>query len=553
VSIPAGPRRTVDRRLLRFGRPARRFLAVAVALGLAGATLTVAQAALLAGIVADAVGGSGLGDLSAPMTGLLVVTGLRAVVAWGTEIAAHHSAAGTRSALRRALLRNVVARRGAGIDAGALAAAAGRGLEALDDYFARYLPQAALAVAVPVFVLGWMLHLDVWSVVIVMVTLPLIPLFAALIGSATRARVRRRWGAFTALSAGFLEAVRSLPTLKVFGRSREAVDRFADLAERHRTETMGTLRVAFLSALALELAATISVAVVAVAAGLRVLDGSLDLEPALAVLILAPEAYLPLRRLAAEFHAAAEGVEAAAQILDTLEERRPAPSGRAPVPARPARITLDGISVTHPGRSRPALEAVSLSIEPGEYIALVGPSGSGKSTLLSVLLGFRRPDAGRVTVAGTPLLDLDADEWLAGLAWLPQSPHLFAGTIAQNLRFGRPGADEAQMSAALAAAAADFVWDLPAGIDTGIGERGARLSAGERSRIALARALIRSAPLLLLDEPTAHLDPLTEIAVLDALDERRGSGTIVIAAHRKQVAARADRVIRIGPPGEPGR
>jgi thiol reductant ABC exporter CydD subunit len=545
VSPTVEPRRAVDRRLLRFGRPARGFLIGAVALGLAAAALTVTQAALLAHVIAAAVGGTPPADLTAPLAWILGVAALRAAVSCATEIIAHHSASGTRSALRRSLLEAAVARRGDDLDPGALAAAAGRGIDALDDYFARYLPQAALAVLVPGFVLGWMFHLDVWAVVIVAATLPLIPIFAALIGSATRARVRRRWDAFTALSAGFVEAVRSLPTLKVFGRSREAVDRFTGLAEKHRSETMGTLRVAFLSALALELAATISVAVVAVAVGLRVLDGGLELEPALAVLILAPEAYLPLRRLAAEFHAASEGVAAAAQVLDEIEAVPPAPTGNESVPETPGAIRLDGVTVTLPGRTAPALDRLTLEITPGEYLALAGPSGSGKSTALAVLLGFTLPSDGRVTVGGTPLADLDAEQWLARIAWLPQSPRLFAGTIADNVRFGRPEADDAAVRAALEAASAGFVFDLPAGPDTPIGEDGARLSAGERSRLALARALVRAAPLLLLDEPTAHLDPITEMAVLDTLDALRGRCTIVLAVHREHVIARADRVVRL--------
>jgi len=522
------------------------FLAGTVVLGLAGAALAIVRALLLARIIAGAFAGDGPAALAPHLAGLAGVAAASALAAWATEVSAHHSAAGVKSALRRALLQRVAERESAGERAGALAAAAGRGIEALDAYFSRYLPQMALAVAVPAFVLGWMFPLDPLAAVIVVVTLPLIPIFGALVGRVTRARTARRWQAFSDLSAGFLDSLRALPTLKVFGRSRDAVTAFAALAERHRRETMGTLRVAFLSALVLELAATISVAVVAVAVGLRVLDGGLALQAGITVLILAPEAYLPPRRLAAEFHAAAEGVEAAGAILDSLEGAAPAASpGAAPAPSRPAPIEIRGLTVAFPGRPAPALDRVSLRIEEGDYLALAGPSGSGKSTVLAVLLGLAPMASGEVRVGGQSLAGTDLAAWRRRLAWLPQQPRLFHGTVADNVRFGAPDAGDEAVARALEEAAAGFVADLPRGIDTPVGEGGARLSAGERARVALARALVRRAPLLLLDEPTAHLDPLTEMAVLDALDRLRGSCTIVVVAHREAVAARAGRVLRL--------
>ncbi len=521
------------------------FLAGTVVLGLAGAALAIIRALLLARIIAGAFDGEGPAGLAPYLAGLAGVAAASALAAWATEVSAHHSAAGIKSALRLALLRRVAEREGAGERAGALAAAAGRGIEALDAYFSRYLPQMALAVAVPAFVLGWMFPLDPLAAVIVLVTLPLIPVFGALVGRVTRARTARRWQAFSDLSAGFLDSLRSLPTLKVFGRSRDAVAAFAALADRHRRETMGTLRVAFLSALVLELAATISVAVVAVAVGLRVLDGSLALQAGMTVLILAPEAYLPPRRLAAEFHAAAEGVEAAGAILDSLEGEAPAAASGAPAPSRPTPIEIHDLTVAFPGRPTPALDRVSLRIEEGDYLALAGPSGSGKSTVLAVLLGLAPIASGEVRIAGRSLAGIDLAAWRRRLAWVPQQPRLFHGTVADNVRFGAPDAGDEAVARALEEAAAGFVADLPQGIDTPVGEGGARLSAGERARVALARALVRRAPLLLLDEPTAHLDPLTEMAVLDALDRLRGSCTIVVVAHRQAVAARAGRVLRL--------
>jgi len=544
VRLPAGSRRAVDLRLFRIGPSPRCSLAASAAIGLVSTALVIAQALLLAHIIAGAFHGSGLDDLTTPLDLLLAVAAGRAVLAWGSEVVAHRSGAGVQSALRRAALSRAIENTAG--NPGAIAAAAGRGIEALQAYFGRFVPALILAAIAPAAVVGCMFPLDLWSGVIVLVTLPLIPVFAALIGAATRARVARRWQAFTDLSAGFVEAVRALPTLKVFGRSREHLAVFTELADRHRRETMGTLRLAFVSALALELVATISVAVVAVAVGLRVLGGGLELEAALAVLILAPEAYLPLRRVAAGFHSAAEGVEAASRLLDDIEARAtsPAPSGTA-VPSAPVPIVLDTVSVSFAGRDTPALDGVSLRVEPGEYLAVAGPTGSGKSTMLGLILGLVARDRGGIEIDGVAIEDIDLPALRRSMAWVPQDPHLFAGSIADNVRFGRPEADEHEVRTALERAAAGFVRDLPAGIHTAVGELGARFSAGERTRIALARALVRRAPLLLLDEITAHLDPLTELTILDALDDLRHGCTIVAVAHRPALAARADRVLHL--------
>jgi ATP-binding cassette subfamily C protein CydD len=307
---------------------------------------------------------------------------------------------------------------------------------------------------------------------------------------------------------------------------------------------MGALRVAFLSALVLELAATISVAVVAVAVGLRVLDGGLALEPALLVLVLAPEAYLPLRRVAAEFHGAAEGAEAVDRILAEVdrpqthrrETRRPS--------SLPGAVELRSVTVRRTGRGE-VLHDVDLSVAPGEHVAIVGPSGSGKSTVLRLVLGLDAPDGGEVLVGGVPLDQIDREDWLRHVGWQGQDPHLFDGTVADNVRFASPEASDAAVDDALEAAGAGFVSDLPLGRDTPIGERGALLSAGERARVALARALVRRPAVLLLDEPTAHLDPAAEAAVAATLDALRGRATIITVAHRPALAVRADRVVRL--------
>ncbi len=534
--------RPLDRRLWRLGRQARRFAAAVVVLGVVEAGLVVTRAALLAGIVADAFAGARLPDLDGRLLWLVAIAAAAAATAWLTETAAHRASAGVKHRLRLALLDRVAGGGRLGAHSGDLAAAVGRGIDGLDGWFSRYVPALGLAIAVPAVVIVRIAGADLLSAAIILVTLPLIPVFGALVGAAARPRAARQWRAFSELSSGMLETVRALPTLKVFGRSAEA--RIDALAERHRRETMGALRVAFLSALVLELAATISVAVVAVAVGLRVLDAGLALEPALLVLILAPEAYLPLRRVAAEFHGAAEGAAAVDQIMEVLDAPAALREGTRPPPPLPAALELRSVSVVRPGRGA-VLHDVDLVVGAGEHVAIVGPSGSGKTTLLGVILGLVTPDSGAVLVGGVPLREIDRDAWLRSVGWVGQDPHLFDGTVADNVRFADPAASDRRVGEALEGAAAGFVADLPQGRDTPIGERGILLSAGERARVALARALIREAPLLVLDEPTAHLDPVAEAAVMATLDGLRGRVTVISVAHRTALAARADRVIRL--------
>ena len=351
------------------------------------------------------------------------------------------------------------------------------------------------------------------------------------------------------LAGHFLDVVAGLPTLKVFGRAKAQAALIREITERYRRAAIGTLRITFLSSLILELVATISVALVAVAIGLRLLSGALDLRTALFVLVLAPEAYLPLRQLGANYHASAEGMAAAEQVFEVLEAPA-APHGTRtdfPDPAL-AGLTVEGLRVSYPGRSEPALDDVSLTVKEGEVLALVGPSGCGKSTLLSVLLGLVTPELGEIRVGDVDLAELDLDAWRARLAWVPQRPHLFKASIAQNVRLGRSDAStDAVWDALSAAGLTETVRSLPQGLDTVLGDRGAGLSAGERQRIALARAFLRDAPLLLLDEPTANLDGQTERDVARTIRRLAEGRTVVLVAHRPALIAVADRVLSLGP------
>ncbi|MFD8821097.1 thiol reductant ABC exporter subunit CydD [Streptomyces sp. NPDC059605] len=545
----------IDPRLLRHARATRLFLAAVVALGAVGAGLVIVQAMLIAEVVVGGFeDGLTVSGLRTPLILLAAVALGRALVSWLTELAAYRTGAAVKSELRGRLLDRA-AELGPGWlgdqRTGSLVTLATRGVDALDDYFARYLPQLGLAVIVPVAVLARIVTEDWVSAAIIVVTLPLIPLFMVLIGWATQSRMDRQWRLLSRLSGHFLDVVAGLPTLKVFGRAKAQAESIRTITAQYRGATLRTLRIAFLSSFALELLATLSVALVAVTIGMRLVHGELDLYTGLVVLILAPEAYLPIRQVGAQYHAAAEGLSAAEEIFAVLETE-PRTGGTAPVP-RSLRLELEGVTVRHEGRTAPSLDRASLVVEEGETVALVGPSGSGKSTLLDVVLGFTEPDEGRVRVGGVELADLAPERWRERIAWVPQRPYLFAGTIAENVRLARPGADDAAVAAALRDAGAhDFVAELPDGARTLLGEDGAGLSAGQRQRLALARAFLADRPLLLLDEPTASLDGETETGIVEAVRRLAAGRTVLLVVHRPALLSVADRVVALTP-GTPRR
>ena len=559
----------VDRRLLRHARAARGYLITAVGLGLVATVLILAQAGLLARALATAARTSpGAAPLWGTLLALVGVVAARAAVSYGGEVAALRAAATVKSQLRRSLAARALRLGPAwlgGQQTGEITALATRGLDGLDPYFARYVPQLILAVAVPIAVLARVAAADWISALIIAMTLPLIPLFAVLVGWHTKARTQRQWRLLATLAGHFLDVVEGLPTLKIFGRAKAQEEVIGKVTGEYRATTMSALRVAFLSAFVLELAASVATALVAVEVGLRLLYGHMGYQTALLVLLLTPEAFLPLRSVSAQFHASMEGSAAAGRVLEILDTepgtapsggpRDPVPAGGPPAaPARPAapadlraeEVTLSGVTVTYPGRRRPVLDEVSLTIRPGERILLTGPSGAGKSTLLALLLGIVRPDAGTIQAGGAGLTPADDDRWRGQIAWVPQHPHLFAGRVADNIALGQPDASpEAIRQAARLAGAAEFIEALPGGYDAVLGERALRLSAGQRQKIALARAFLRDAPLLLLDEPAAHLDPASTRRVAEALETVLAGRTVVLVSHGPGLAAVASRVIRL--------
>ncbi|MFJ4949648.1 thiol reductant ABC exporter subunit CydD [Streptomyces sp. NPDC088760] len=538
----------IDPRLLRYARATRLFLVAMIGLGAVGAGLVIAQAMLVAEIVVGAFQhGQSAAELRTPLLLLAAVAVGRAVVAWLTELAAHRASAAVKSELRgRMLDRAAVLGPGwlSGQRTGSLVTLATRGVDALDDYFSRYLPQLGLAVVVPVAVLARIVTEDWVSAAIIVGTLPLIPVFMMLIGWATQSRMDRQWRLLSRLSGHFLDVVAGLPTLKVFGRAKAQAASIQRITGEYRQATLRTLRIAFLSSFALELLATLSVALVAVTIGMRLVHGEMDLYTGLVILVLAPEAYLPLRQVGAQYHAAAEGLAAAEEIFSVLETPVPVPgTGAVPTGA----VAFEGVTVRYPGRASDAVTGVSFTVQPGETVALVGPSGAGKSTLLSVLLGFVGPTEGRVRIGGADLAGLDLAEWRSRIAWVPQRPHLYAGTIAENVRLARPEADDDAVRRALRDAGAwEFVAGLPEGTDTVLGEDGAGLSAGQRQRLALARAFLADRPVLVLDEPTAALDGATEGDVVAAVRRLAVGRTVLLVVHRPALLGVADRVVRLG-------
>ena len=620
--------RPLDPRLLRHARATRTFLILSVLLGACSAVLIVMQGFLLANAIWYVIqDGATVDYLLGRIVGWLVaIAVIRGLLAWASEAVGHRSAAAAISQLRLQVVSQALAR-GTALPVGELTTLVTRGVSALDGYFARYLPQLVLAVLVPLIAGVAILTQDPLAALIVALTVPLIPVFMTLIGKATQSKVDRQWATLGTLSGHFLDVVAGLPTLKVFNRAKAQEQALRSVGERYRDTTMGVLRVSFLSSLVLELLATLSVAVIAVAIGLRLVRGELDLQTGLTVLILAPEVYLPLRLVGTHFHAAADGVAAAERMFELIEVE-PEATGTATVDLGGSTIRIRDLAVRY--GDRPALGPVDLDVRPGRITALVGPSGCGKSTVLGVLLGevrpphaevtgsveivsagrarrdqttdpaatrrARRADAGRAdagrarrdqttdpeatgrasradagradagrarrdqttdpAAAGqsrptTPtasrpvaLTDLDPTQWRAQLGWVPQRPTMLAGTVADNVRFGRSGFSDTVVAAALTDAGLPPA-TLRDGLATPLSDSGGT-SVGQARRIALARALLSRPALLLLDEPSAAMDAATEAAIVATLARLRETGTgALVVTHRTAVLGAADDVIEL--------
>ncbi len=531
-------------------RAVRHLVTADVATGIVMAILVLLQATLLARVIARSFDGASLDDVSRDLALLVLVSLGRGLLAWAFEVMGRRGAIAVLSQLRLELVETRLRRDPTALDgaeSAELAAVAVQGIDPLEVYFGRFLPQVVLAFVVPVAVLAWVARIDLTSALVMLITLPLVPVFMVLIGRYTERKTRARAEALALLANRFLDVVRGLPTLRAYNRSRAQADSIAVVGEEYRATTMKTLRVAFLSGAVLELAATLGIALVAVTVGVRLVEGGIGFEAALLVLLLAPELYLPLRTLAAQYHASADGVAVAERLLELTEESAPTPAPRTPLPAGDgAVVRLEAVSYTYPARPRVVLDEVDLELRRGETVALVGPSGSGKSTVAAIVLGLAEPTGGRVLREGSEGGNGDIAAWRRRVAWVPQRATIFTGSVADNIRLGEPGADDEHVQAAARLAGADdFIERLPGGYAAIVGDGGRTLSAGEGQRLALARAFLRDARLVVLDEPTANLDPANAEAVAGAMHRLAGGRTVLVIAHRPELAETADRIVRL--------
>lgn len=531
----------LEPRLVARSRTVRWHLVTSVGLGMATAVLIIAVSWLIADAVARRFEGQPV--LAIPVA-IAVAFGLRAAISWGHAVISERAAVRVKAELRNEVVQDLLdpRRQGSRPSSSRLMTLLGPGLDAFDGYVGRFLPQLGLAVVVPPVVIVVIAWVDLLSAVTIILTMPLIGLFMVLIGTLTRDRVERRWQAMERLGRHFADVLDGLVVLRVFGRRQE--EGLRHIGVRHRNESMKALRLAFLSSLVLELFSTIAVALVAVSIGLRMLEGQVGLQDAMFVLLLAPEAYLPVRRVGMLFHDSTEGATATIEVLDLLDH--PRHRGSQPVPAGPLNIAINDVTVRHAGRTQPALQVENEHIAAGEFVALTGPSGAGKSTLLAVLLGMQAPDSGDISVNGVPLSEIDVTKWRERVAWVPQVPAILAGTVADNVTMGAAETDRADTNRHVRRALTFAGLTMPA--ERQLTENGGNISAGERRRIGIARAIyavnVKKAELLVADEPTAGLDQEIEIEILASLSEL--SITMIVVAHRAETIAAADRVISLG-------
>ncbi|MCA2003032.1 MAG: thiol reductant ABC exporter subunit CydD [Chloroflexi bacterium] len=537
----------MHRRLLSLTRSVRVSFALTILAGFFTGLLTIWQAWQMSGVINEVfLQKRGLSQVLAPLTFILAAIGGRTLLAWLNEVAANAVAVKIKTDLRERLFAHILKLGPAysrGQRTGELTTAAVEGVEALDAYFSQYLPQLVVTALVPTSILVFVFPIDLLTGFVFLVTAPLIPFFMIMIGKGAEVVTKRQYETLRLLSAHFLDSLQGLTTLKLFGQSKEQAKNIANISEQYRDTTLSVLRITFLSALALELLATISTAIVAVEIGFRLLYDRMEFQPALFLLILAPEFYMPLRALGARFHAGMSGTTAAKriyEILDTPITGAKAESQKPETIERPStfELRLENLSFTYPNESAPALQNINLTIAQGQRVALVGKTGAGKSTLAHLLLGFIQPTEGCVEIHPSSFI------LHPSIAWVPQRPHLFHASIAENIRLGKADATHEEIvRAAKAARLHEFIESLPEKYETVVGENAARLSSGQAQRLALARAFLRDAPILILDEPTSSLDPETEVLLEESTRLLMQGRTVITIAHRLNTIFQADNIV----------
>lgn len=546
----------LDPRLLRHARAARAYIAFLVAAGMMTTVLAVFQCFAIAAALSQLVSnGTPLSALGLPLTLLAGSFAGRALVGYAQEAIGHRAALRTIAELRGQVL-DASTRRGqrwiADGRASSTVTLVTEALDALEPYFVKFLPQLILTCLATPTTLAAVVYLDWISAVTIIVCLPLVPVFMILVGKMTQAYSSERLKAMQRLGDQLLDLLAGLSTLKALGRENAPRRRVRELGDAYARTTMKTLYVAFLSGAVLEFLATISTALVAVEVGLRMVDGNLDLFSGLAIIMLTPECFKPLREVGAQFHASADGVAAAEQVFDIVEDpaEGPALKGASSPDLAASTVFLEGLSVASPGRATVAPFELTARVEPGKVTVLRGKSGAGKSTAAAVILGLAAPTSGRATFGGTPIDSISKESLWRQVSWVPQRPAILPGTVLENI--GYPLGEQIERAAAITGFD-DVVAALPNGWNTRIGHGGTGLSVGQRQRLALTRALVQPRPFVLLDEPSAHLDAASEELVTRAVRELRSTGhTVLVIAHRAALIDEADVVIDVAAKTEGG-
>ena len=539
----------MNKKLMQQIKYARSMLVLTILCAVLGTVVTITQMVLLSRIVSQVfLSHQGLEQVGMLLLFLLGMIVVRAAFVWGREVSAQQSAVKVKAELRARLLTHLLQLGPTfckGERTGELVTVASEGIERIDGYVSRYLPQVVLSGLIPLLIVLTIFPLDWSSALLLLITGPIIPLLMILVGSYAEKHIQHQWVALSRMGAYFLDVIQGLTTLKLFGRSQIEQERIAHVSESFRDKTLKVLRVAFLSGGILEFMTAIAIGLVAVTLGVRLLDHGISFESAFLVLLLAPEFYRPLRDLGTHRHVGMEGKAAAQRIVEVLETPLPVQNSinSARLPGNKVTITFTDVTYSYPDNSYPALREVNLTLPACTCTALVGRSGAGKSTLANLLLCFMDADSGTITVNGMPITALPVEIWREAIALVPQRPYLFYGSVRENIRMARPDASDQEVAkAAEQAGALEFIKQLPQGFDTEIGEQGMRLSAGQMQRLAIARAFLKDAPLLILDEPTSSLDPESEMLIRQALEQLMQHRTVLVIAHRYNTIANAEQV-----------